>query len=176
MNKLACLASGAIAACGLLAAVPAAAQPKSIALPCGQGVQVSSNGAALREVLQEMAGSLKFQLQYLSSENPPIRLEGRHGTLQLVQLLSNQANLAVRYRHDANCKGELRIASIWVLSPGGGAAAVRPPPPAAVIPPPAVAPAPAPTPTPVRASPPPNNGADSNEEYLRAHGLAPNND
>lgn len=122
---------------------------------------MTSNGAGLRELLKEMATSLKFDLQYWSDDNPRIRVKGRHAALDLMQLLSQDANLLVRYRTDRFCKGELKIASLWVLSPGaaeGGAPrapAVRLAPPVAAV------------------AVPANTSGEGNQEHLRAHGLLP---
>ena len=143
---------------------PASAQPTAVALVCGQGVLVTSNGAGLRELLQEMATSLKFDLQYWSDDNPGIRVKGRHAALDLVQLLSQDANLLVRYRTDRFCKGELKIASIWVVSPSAAEGGATRAPAVRLAPPVAAAAA---------VAVPANTSGEGNQEHLRAHGLLP---
>lgn len=165
MRQLARCALLAVAGGAGVLAPMAHAQPRATTLPCGHGVQVSSNGAPLRELLQELAGSLHFELKYLASENPPIRLDGRLGTLELIELLSEQANLAVRYRRDPACKGQLKIASIWVLSRASGASATR------SADAPVAAPGAVPASLPPAVAAPPSASGDGQAEYLRLHGL-----
>lgn len=139
---------------------PAAAQASAAAPACGQGVRVASSGAGLRELLEELATTLRFDLQYWATDNPRVRVQGRHATLDLVRLLSQDANMVVRYRPDRACKGEWKIASIWVVSAGVAAAGTSAP--AMRAAPPVTAPA-----------PPVNANGEGNEEHLRAHGLLP---
>lgn len=157
-------------------------------LACGEGVQVSSRGAPLSQVLQQMSTTLGFELKYWGNDDPPIDWDVRQRPMELMSLLSNRANLLVRYEPDRRCAGQSRIASVHVLPTG---TAKAPPRPAPVVRASATAaargaeaghaPAPA-APGTARPRPAPAGGAapamahqqdEAMQAYLRAHGMDP---
>ena len=131
---------------------------------CKDGVQVTSKGATLSQVLQRMSQTLHFELQYWSQEDPVLNMDVRSQPIEVMALLSAQANLIVRYAPDRRCARRWCIASLWVLPGGevraGNYRAERPSLP--------VSPAAAPL-----FADPITNSRSGVDDYLRAHGLMP---
>ncbi|MEQ1807352.1 MAG: hypothetical protein ABL900_18385 [Burkholderiaceae bacterium] len=135
------------------------------ALGCKQGIQLTSKGATLSQVLARMAQTLHFEHEYWSQDDPVLDLDMRSQPIDVMALLSSQANLIVRYAPDRRCAKRWRIASVWVLPAGevlvGNRRRVER----------AAAPLP---PTPAYGSSAiTDTGSDGVSDYLRAHGLTP---
>ncbi len=149
-------------------AAPRGAAPESAlrvaALGCKQGIQVTSKGATLSQVLRRMAQTLHFEHEYWAQDDPVLDLDMRSQPIEVMALLSAQANLIVRYAPDRRCAKLWRIASVWVLPAGevlvGNRRIER-----------ARAPLP---PTPAYGSGAiTDDGSAGVRDYLRAHGLIP---
>jgi hypothetical protein len=156
-------------------------------LACAEGLQLTSRGAPLSQVLQQMSQTLGFELKYWSHDDPPIHWDARRQPIELMTALSQQANLLVRYVPDRRCAGRSRISSVHVLPVGQAAAPTRPAaaaprtaaPGAASATLPAAARAVPRAAAPARPAPPaavnaaPFEYDESQDEYMRAHGIEP---
>ena len=142
------------------------AQPallKVAVLGCKEGVQLTSKGATLSQLLRRMSQTLHFDHEYWAQEDPVLNLDMRSQPIEAMAFLSGQANLIVRYAPDRRCANRWRIAAVWVLPAGETLVGnyrverARPPAPAATA----------------QASDPNDDGSRGVDEYMRAHGLVP---
>jgi len=159
----------AMAALAVLAAAPARAADDATVqvarLACADGVQVTSRGAPLSQVLLRMSQTLGFELKYWAREDPPVHWDVRRQPMELMAALTGKANLMVRYVPDRRCAGRSRIASVHVLPTHAGPAVAPARPPAAVA-------SRAAAPVTPRSNAPFEYDA-ANAEYMRAHGISP---
>ena len=136
----------------------AAAQPLQVAqLDCRNGVQLSSRGVPFSQVLRQMASVMNFKLKYWAHEDPPINHSSTNIPLDLMNALSSNANLIVRYAPDRRCPGQWRVRNVWVL-PGSHSASLTPGDSAA---------------RPASAAPVTIPIDKANQEQMHAHGVAP---
>jgi hypothetical protein len=143
-----------------LPATASAREPATAAADCDK-IVLSTGATPLRELLQKMASSLHFDLHYGTQDNPAVAMGGQHTAVALMERLAAHANMAVKYREDPRCPGQLKIAAVWVLPGQALASAPSRPAPLALAPAAdASGSAPAREPGPADA-------------YLRAHGRLP---
>lgn len=76
----------------------------------------------LSRLLSELSEVRRFRLENWNREDPVVTHAGG-SDVELMQALSNQVNLMVRYAAAKGCPGRWRIDAIWVL-PGKPAARV----------------------------------------------------
>ncbi len=133
-------------------------------LGCKQGIQLTSRGATLSQVLGRMAQTLHFEHAYWAQDDPVLNLDMKSQPIEVMALLSSQANLIVRYAPDRRCAQRWRIASVWVLPAGevlaGNRRIER-------------APVPLPSATAYGSGAITDDGSSGVSDYMRAHGLTP---
>jgi hypothetical protein len=151
-----------VAATWLLPAIALSAEPAPVATPCR--IDISPASVPLKELLQHLSRARQFDLHYEDLEDPSIVVAGRHTPEALMERLSKDANIAVRYRLDKRCPRELQIASVWVLP--------RHLLPASIPTPPNFQPVPA-IPSERASVPEGPKAGGPDEDYLRAHGFLP---
>jgi hypothetical protein len=126
---LLCITGGGAARAQAAASTGAGAEAESTrlaitALGCARGVQLTSRGVPLSQLLQRLSQTLEFKLEYWAKEDPLITLDLQRHPTDLMQALATRANLMVRYVKDRRCPAHHRIDTVWVLPIGAPAPAM----------------------------------------------------
>lgn len=95
-------------------------------------IEIKTHDATLRDTLAVMAARLKFEFHDVGGDNPTVRLDDRLSPEAAMERLSRIANLAVQYRYEKRCPGQLQIAAVWLLPRQSTASSVPLPPPPAI--------------------------------------------
>ena len=147
-------------ACAWLAALSgmpeeASAAPRNDRPATCEPLRMAARQEPLSQLLRDLSAVRNFHLENWSTDDPVVTYVGG-SDVELMEALSGQANLMIRYAAAKECPGQWKIETIWVLPARAN--------PVVATPTPAVIQIPVPTPAEAAAA------KAAMDMYMRAHG------
>ena len=91
---------------------------KVSAAVCGSRVHVIASKASLSEVLGRLSNKLGFELRFEGNSDPTLDVDMAQEPRDLLANLAPAISLIIRQERDPRCRGQQRIAAVWVLPQG----------------------------------------------------------